>query len=195
MTGLAMVYLLIRMVYTTTRGHSRGRKPWHLPGLLRRLSVLFDRWCLKGLLVLMGIGCLGAGVYLVRLSPEFPVLTYNEGIAAFTREDFTTAARHFREVIERFPQTLMVDQAGYHLAMCAFREGKWEDAMRDLKWLLREYPETRRAGEACYHMGICCLRLGRAPEARQWFEETARGFPEEVWAGFAKDRLGEMEGP
>jgi TolA-binding protein len=160
-----------------------------------RVSVWFDRYCLKGVLIVMGMACLAAGFYLVRLSPEFPVLSYNKGIQSFTREDFTTARHHFKEVLDRFPQTLIVDQAGYHMAMCSFREKKWEDTIRELATLLEEYPETGRAGEAFYHMGICHLNLGRIGDARQWFSRTVQEFPDEIWARFAGDRLSEMGRP
>jgi hypothetical protein len=180
MTVLAILYILLLSV----TGLSRVEK---------RVSAWFDRYCLKGVLALMGMACLAAGFYLVRLSPEFPVLSYNNGIASFTKEDFPTARRYFKEVLERFPQTLIVDQAGYHMAMCSFREKKWEDTIRELMWLLREYPETGRAGEVFYHVGICYLNLGRIAEAREWFSRTVDTFPDEVWGRFAGDRIREME--
>ena len=182
MTLAAMLYILL----SSTVRLSSMEKP---------LSNWFDRRGLKGVVVFMGILCLGAGFYLVRLAPEFPVLSYNKGVACFAREDFRAARRHFRQVLDRFPQTLLVDQAAYHLAMCSFREKKWGATIRELQWLLREYPETGRAAEACYHIGICYLRLGRKPEACQWFSKTADAFPNEVWGQFARDRLREMGTP
>jgi hypothetical protein len=180
MTLLAILYILLLSVTDLSR-------------LETRISIWFDRWCLNGTLIFIGAACLAAGFYLVRLSPEFPVLSYNKGIASFTQEDFSTARRYFKEVLERFPQTLIVDQAAYHLAMCSFREKKWEDTIRELMWLLREYPETGRAGEVFYHVGICYLNLGRISEAREWFSRTVDTFPDEVWGRFAGDRLKELQ--
>jgi len=194
MTVLAIVYiLLLKMSHTKPQRHKGNVKRVDLSRLENRMSIGFDRWCLKGTLIVMGLACLAAGFYLVRLSPEFPVLSYNIGIASFTREDFPTARQYFTEVLERFPQTLIVDQAAYHLAMCSFREKKWEDTIRELMWLLEEYPETGRAGEACYHVGICYLNLGRIPEARAWFSRTVDAFPNELWGRFAGDRLKEIQ--
>ena len=180
MTGLAILYILLLSVT-------------HLSHMENRISRWFDRYCLKGVLIFMGIACLAVGFYLIRLSPEFPVLSYNKGIASFTKGDFSTARRYFEEVLERFPQTLIVDQAAYHTAMCSFREKKWEDTIRELASLLEDYPETGRAGEALYHMGICYLNLGRVREAREYFLRTVHEFPDEVWARFANDRLREMQ--
>ena len=180
MTGLAILYLLLMSMTD-------------LSGLEGRISLWFDRWRLKGVLIVIGLACLAAGFHLVRLSPEFPVLSYNKGIASFAKEDFPTARRYFNEVLERFPQTLIVDQAAYHVAMCSFREKKWEDTIRELMWLLREYPETGRGGEVFYHVGICYLNLGMIGDARGWFSRTVQKFPNEIWAKFAEDRLKEIE--
>jgi len=181
MTALAVLYMLLLGATGLSRVEAR-------------ISAWFDRYCVKGLLIFIAMACVAAGFYLVRLSPEFPVLSYNKGLQAFTREDFGAARRHFREVLERFPQTLIVDQAAYHMAMCSFREKKWADTIRELTTLLEAYPETGRAGEALYHMGLCYLNLGRTEEARGWFRKTVKEFPDEAWARFAEDRLKEMKG-
>jgi len=182
MTGLGILYMLFFNRTTL----------WRIQG---RLAVWFDRYLLKGALIAIGILCLAAGFYLVRLSPEFPVLSYNKGIVFFGKEDYQSARYHFKDVLERFPQTLIVDQAAYHYAMCSFREKKWEDTIRELAWLLKEYPESGRTAEVLYHVGICYLNLGRNKEARTYFSRTIQEFPKEVWARFAGDRLKEMGPP
>ena len=180
MTALGILFILFFSVYG-------------LSGIRDRMSNWFDRHCLKGFLVFMGITGVATAYYLIRLSPEFPVLSYNKGIQYFTQEDFSKARQYFKEVIQRFPQTIIVDQAAYHYAMCSFREKKWDDTIRELASLLENYPETGRAGEANYHMGICYLNLGKIMEAREYFSKTAHKFPDEVWAQFSKDRLKEIQ--
>ena len=102
------------------------------------------------------------GYFLIRVSPRFPVLPYNQGIEAFTKGDYETARAHFKRVLTRFPQTLIVDQAAYHYAMCDFREKNWGKTLEGLKYLMETYPETGRAGEVLYHMGLCSRSLGSA---------------------------------
>jgi TolA-binding protein len=96
-------------------------------------------------------------------------------------------------VIQRFPQTVIVDQAAYHFAMCLFRQEEWDKTIRSLEWLLETYPETGRAAEALYHIGLCYLKSGKIKEAREQFRKTSREFPREAWARLAKDRLKELE--
>lgn len=180
MTGLAILYILLFSVHG-------------LSNVRNRVSRWFDRYCLKGVLIFMGVAGVAAAFYLIRLSPEFPVLSYNKGVQSFGREDFSTARHYFEEVLQRFPQTIIVDQAAYHYAMCFFREKKWDDTIRALESLLEHYPETGRAGEAIYHKGLCYMKMGKIREARECFSKTVQGFPDEVWAQFSKDRLKEMQ--
>jgi len=180
MTALAILYILLLSVTDLSSAQNR-------------VSRWFDRYCLKGVLIFMGVACLAGGFYLVRHSPEFPVLSYNKGIQFFTKEDFSTARHYFKEVLKRFPQTLIVDQAAYHYAMCYFREKKWDDTVRALESLLEDYPETGRAGEAIYHKGLCYMKMGKIRQARECFLNTVHEFPDEVWARFAKDRLKEIQ--
>ncbi|MDZ7695550.1 MAG: 6-pyruvoyl-tetrahydropterin synthase-related protein [Deltaproteobacteria bacterium] len=181
LTGLGLLYILL----------SRFLDLSHVE---MRVSAWFDRYCLKAFLLLMVVALLVGGFFLIRLSPEFPVITFNKGIGAFTRGNYATARMYFEEVLERFPQTLIVDQAGYHHAMCFYREQKWDQAITSLKWLMTHYPETGRAGEAYYHMGLCYLNLGKIDEAREYFMRTMTQFPDEDWARFSRDRLMELKG-
>ncbi len=161
----------------------------------KRFSQGFDRYAYRAICVVMGLMLVIMGYFLVRLSPSFPVLPYNEGIKAFTNEDYERARGHFRRVMEEFPQTIIVDQAAYHYAMCFYREKKWRKSLEWLTWLMKTYPETPRAAEVLYHMGLCHLNLNQNDQARKWFKRTENRFPDSRWAGFAKERLLEIPAP
>ncbi len=158
----------------------------------RRFSAFFDRYAFKGVCVFMGVVFLAMTFFLIRLSPRFPVLPYNQGIGAFTKGDYPRARQCFYRVMEEFPQTIIVDQAAYHYAMCFYREERWEETRKWLLWLMKHYPETPRAAEAFYHMGLCDLKMRKNDQARLWFRKTVDQFPETDWAGFAEDRIEEI---
>ncbi len=152
----------------------------------------FDRYAYKAVCVGSGLVILMVVYFLVRLSPQFPVLPYNQGIKAFTEGDYHGAGYYFQQVMEKFPQTIIVDQAAYHYAMCYYRENDCEQTLYWLTWLMETYPETSRAAEVLYHMGLCYLQRGEIGEARIRFQKTVDQFPGSIWANFAKDRLREM---
>ena len=157
-----------------------------------RLSRGLNLYGVKVTAVSMILCLLAIPCYLIWFSPEFPILRYNKGLTYFTKGDYATARRYFMQVLKRHPQTLIVDQAGYHHAMCFFREKDWSNTIRSLDWLIETYPETGRAAEAFYHIGLCYLNLGKTEKAREKFKETIKRFPGTMWARLAKDRLGEI---
>ena len=151
-----------------------------------RFSKGFDRYAYKAVCIIMGLVVLLMVYFLVRLSPQFPVLPYNQGIKAFTEENYGGARRYFKQVMDKFPQTIIVDQAAYHYAMCHYREKDWEQTLQSLMWLMETYPETSRAAEVLYHMGLCYLNQGKIGQARLWFQKTARQFKGGVLGQFCK---------
>jgi TolA-binding protein len=133
----------------------------------------------------------GGAWYLAFKAPEFPVVPFNRGLAHFAAGEFQEARDRFRYVCKRYPQTLIVDEAAYHLAMTYFRERDWGKTLEEIERLLHDYPETRRAAEAYYHAGLCSLELDRVEAGRHWFKRAIDEFPGSVWAGFAAERVGE----
>ena len=158
----------------------------------KKLSNAFDRYAYKAICFCMGLLAVMMIFFLVRMAPQFPVLPYNQGIKAFSEEDYGVARGYFQKVMEEFPQTVIVDQAAFHYAMCYYRQKDWKLTIFWLNWLLETYPETRRAAEVFYHMGLCHLNQGENEQARVWFQKTVNQFPGTDWAGFAKDRLQRM---
>ena len=160
--------------------------------LREHLTIWFDRVVVKAVLV-TGFLFLAISVYyFVSVSREYPVLSYNEGIRHFTNGEFQKARENFKDVLTRFPQTLVVDQAAFHYAISFFKEEKWDDAIKAFKDLLQMYPDSGRAAETRYHLGLCYLHSGKTAEARSEFQRTIEQFPNATWAGFARDRLKEM---
>jgi hypothetical protein len=161
----------------------------------KRFSRRFDQYAYKAVCLAMGLAAVIAVYTLIRWSPQFPVLPYNQGIKAFTNENYSVARRYFQQVMEQFPQTIVVDQAAYHYAMCYYREKEWEQTIHWLNWLMQTYPETTRAAEVFYHIGLCRLNQGNLEQARVSFHKTVNRFPNSTWAGFSKERLQEIARP
>jgi tetratricopeptide (TPR) repeat protein len=155
----------------------------------------FDRYAYQTVRVSMGLAAALSVYFLVRLSPQFPVAPYNQGIKAFTKKDYDGARRFFRQVMERFPQTIVVDQAIYHYAMCYYREKDWGNAIFWFKRLMETYPETGRASDVLYHTGLCHLNQGNFGQARVQFQKVVEQFPGDIWAAFSKERLQEISLP
>jgi len=206
-------FMLIYPQKTTVRLHYGRSWPDYLGGFLSVTALLalmlspwaapfghwfsknFDRYAYRPVCAGLVTAAFLASFFLIRLAPQSPVLPYNHGIKAFTEENYNAARHDFQQVMEKFPQTILVDQAAYHYALCYYREKNWEQTLYWLEWLLESYPETPRASEALYHSGLCCLNQKKPGPARAWFQKTIDQFPKSSWAGFAKERLQEMSQP
>jgi tetratricopeptide (TPR) repeat protein len=157
-------------------------------GISARLSGFLDRHAARIFTPFIAVMLFAAAVYLGPMAPEFPATPFNRAIASFTKKDYIKAAERFRQVLERHPQSLVADEAAYHLAMCYFNRRDFAGARQAIESLLELYPETRRAAEALYHIGLCRLMQNEKDKARAAFDETIRRFPGSNWAGFARDR-------
>lgn len=167
-------------------------RPIHRQRMDHISSRIFTPLGKKTALGIFFIVVFSATPVLLFLAPVDPVRAYDKGLKDFSRKDYQTAARHFKNVFEKHPQTTAADQAGYYYGMCFFLQQDWENTIRSLQWLLEVYPETRRAAESFYHIGLSFLNLKKSSPARDYFLRTAEIFPDEVWATYARERLDEI---
>ncbi len=164
-----------------------------LQNLRKYLTIWFDKVVVKTVLITGTLFLIATTYYFLNVSREYPVLSYNKGIQHFTDDNLEKAREHFRDVLMRFPQTLVVDQAAFHYAICFYKEKEWDEAIGAFKSLLDTYPDSGRAAETRYHLGLCYLHSGRIAKAREEFARTIEQFPEGIWSGFARDRLKEFD--
>ena len=154
------------------------------------LSLIRKGYILGTRLAIIAMGILfSLGLFAIFRAPGYPSMPYNQGMTYFAAQDFPRAKKMFREVMDTFPQTFAVDNAGFMYAMCFYRENDWKNTLDALNWLLKTYPETRMAAEALYHIGMCSFQMGQTAEAREYFEKTIRDFPAEIWSQYAMDRI------
>jgi hypothetical protein len=159
-----------------------------------RMSAIV-KWYIRGtrlVITMMIVVLLFLGFFLIFHAPGYPSLPYNKGVTFFSRQDYSNAKKMFKEVMNDYPQSIAVDDAGFMYAMCFYRENDWENTLGALSRLLETYPETRRAAESWYHVGMCNVKIGRLDKAHAYFEKTIRDFPKDIWARYAMDRIKEF---
>ena len=145
------------------------------------------------IIAMMIVVLLSLGYFLIFHAPGYPSLPYNKGVTYFTGGDYSSAKKMFKEVLDDYPQSIAVDDAGFMYAMCFYGENDWENTLGALSRLLKTYPETRKAAESSYHLGICHVKIGQMDKARAYFEKTIRDFPKDIWAQYAMDRIKEFQ--
>ncbi|MBU1168052.1 MAG: tetratricopeptide repeat protein [Proteobacteria bacterium] len=129
------------------------------------------------------------------LPPSYPVPQYIKALKLFSEKDYTQAKSMFKDVVTRYPETMISDDACFHLALCYFNVGEWDQSLRVFKDLVLDYPESRRSAEALFHMGLCCQKSGDETMAMTYFRQLARDYFQSPWAPEALARLHESRQP
>jgi tetratricopeptide (TPR) repeat protein len=98
------------------------------------------------------------------------VSVWDEGLAAYQRNDYTAALISFRAARD-------TGQAGpavhYNIAVCEFELGDYEAARRTFEHLETQYPELRPL--ANYNLGLIAVEQSELSQARRYFLAAYRG--------------------
>jgi TolA-binding protein len=148
----------------------------------------------KGLLWAVAISIIGvtAGFILLNHQRDATIM-YNKGFSLYTKGNYEKARKTFKEAMQEFPLSPVIDQTVFQHAVTYYKEEEWQEALEAFEQIAADYPETRRLGEVLYHIGMCMMRLHKQDEAASVLTRIIEEFPGEPWARYAKDRLKEME--
>lgn len=141
------------------------------------------------------ISIIGVTVGFVLLNHQRDAtIMYNKGLSHYTKGNYEKARKTFKEAMQEFPLSPVIDQTVFQHAVTYYKEEKWQEALEAFEQIAVDYPETRRLGEVIYHIGMCMMRLHKQDEAASVFTRIIEEFPGEPWAKYAKDRLKETKG-
>lgn len=144
------------------------------------------------------IGSLGLGLVIVTrfvVPSSYPVPQFLKAQKLFSEQRYTQAAVLFKDIDHRYTETLISDEALFHLALCYFKTEQWQTSLGFFQDLLSRYPESRRAAEALFHMGECCNKTGLSDKALTYFKTIIRDFAPSPWATRARSYLNESDHP
>jgi tetratricopeptide (TPR) repeat protein len=102
------------------------------------------------------------------------------------RGDLAGAQRLFKQALDRFPMSLVVDFTCYDLAMTYVGTGQWDLAEGYFKRILDRFPDSILLPETLYHHGLCLKRMGRTGEAEAAWNRLSLEFKDSPWAGRAR---------
>ncbi len=149
------------------------------------------RWAWAAGPLLVALVAVGALPFRSALPSEL----WEEGLEHYKLERFAAARAAFDQAVEVGPRSSAALHADFYRALSAYREESWEEARMLFAGMARRFPESPYRAEAEYHVGVCLRRLGRPALAAAAFRELLAHFPETPWAGFAGERLNEIEAP
>jgi tetratricopeptide (TPR) repeat protein len=111
-------------------------------------------------------------------------ILFNLGEHLFSQEDFADAGLKFRDLIEQYPSSPLVNEAKYKLGICYAKTGRYEDSLRLLREVLPLSLSPLRKATIHSIMAENYGGLGDYFEALRWYnkamedaEEAAPGGP------------------
>lgn len=140
---------------------------------------------------------------------------FNAGLAYKDIADYNNAIMMFKDLIDKYPNSGIIDKARYQLAECSkllslnpdYDQTSTIAAREEFEDFVKKHPESEMSGEAKEIVGKLrykeaqnAYNIGQFYEARHmpesaviYYIDTVQNYPDTEWAKKAKERLDEIE--
>lgn len=102
-----------------------------------------------------------------------PKALFQIGLIHFNRKEYGDAIKSFREVVERYPNDEMAEEAQFNIAWTYDVEGKREEALQEFQNLLQKYPNTKFLSTTYKVMARIYLNLEQTEKAVEMYRKIA----------------------
>src|SRR5919106_4262760 len=122
---------------------------------------------------------------------------YAQADEAFTKEDFTTAADQYRELLDQYPLNPYAEEAQLKIAYSYYLDKQYAEAIGAFHDFERAYPTSPHLPFVEYYRGMCYLEQMRSIDGDQSVTEKAYDhfravidrYPESVFATQAEEKI------
>src|SRR5215475_10458337 len=122
---------------------------------------------------------------------------YTQANTAFTREDFVSAADHYRDLLDQYPLNPYAEEAQLKIAYSYYLEKKYTEAIAAFNDFERAYPTSAHLPFVEYYRGMCYLEQMRSVDRDQSVTEKAYDrfrvvvdrYPESSFAALAEVKI------
>jgi outer membrane assembly lipoprotein YfiO len=136
---------------------------------------------------------------------------YKLGQCYMEMGDYINAALAFKEIIETYPKSVLIDDAKYNIAVCAadsstgpeYNEEDTDKALKEFKDFVRRYPDSTMEKEArnfirnlesqkaqnSFNIARFYEKQGNSESALIYYEEIVDNYPESEWASMALEKV------
>lgn len=118
-----------------------------------------------------------------------PNQLFQLGRDQFMRGSNTAARAAFQELLNRYPDADVADEAQFHVAETYSAEGNAAAADSVYGIVISRFARSPRTATALYKRGVIAQNADRNADARRFFNEVVNRFPRTDEAMLARDRL------
>ncbi|MCW7752750.1 tol-pal system protein YbgF [Desulfobotulus sp. H1] len=102
---------------------------------------------------------------------------YAEAKQAFDNGVFEKARDGFQEILKRFPDAGLADNAQFWIGEIYYRENWYEKAILEYQKVIDNYPKGNKVASSLLKQGLAFEKLGQKANARLILEELLRKYP------------------
>ena len=102
---------------------------------------------------------------------------YQHAYAAMQQDDPDTAVPAFQELLRRFPQSDLADNAHYWLGEIYSGLGDTTTAAKHFRRILDDYPSGNKVPDAMYKLGVLAQEAGNCRDAESWYRKVREQYP------------------
>lgn len=107
---------------------------------------------------------------------------------------YQEATEGFRQLIARFPNSSMGDNAYYWLGESHYVQRQFNEALRAFRTVVERYPDSRKLPDALLKIGYTDYELQNWKEARSALSQLVQQYPDTTAARLGAQRLAKMDG-
>ncbi len=124
--------------------------------------------------------------------PKTDKQLYTSARQAYDNGEMDKARQTFQSLIQKYPQSEMVDNAQFWIGESYFREKWYERAILEYQTVIEKYPKGNKVPAAMLKQGMALLQIGEKSSARLILQELVKKYPKAPEADIAKKKLGEF---
>ena len=96
---------------------------------------------------------------------------FQEANNYYFKKDYINAIRQFREIVNKYPTSIYIDNALFGLGSSFFELENFKDAIIVYNKIVDEYPNSSFADDALFRLGECYEKLGEFNNAITNYEK------------------------
>jgi tol-pal system protein YbgF len=121
-----------------------------------------------------------------------PIKLYKDGQEALKAGHHDQAVQIFRDLVRRFPDHDLADNAQYWLGECFYARKMFVEALPEFRQVVTRYPLGNKAPDALLKLAYCALALGELEKGRELLKQVPLSYPNTEAARLAQARLAEL---
>lgn len=121
-----------------------------------------------------------------------PRQIYDGAYQDLTRGNHGLALMGFQELLSKFPDSELADNAQYWIGESYYAQKDYRQALEEFAKTPASYPQGDKVPAALLKMGFCQQQIGDANAARNTFEKLLDDYPDSEEARLARARLEDL---